>query len=300
MNDKVNYFWKTKEARTFMRLKFSKMHGTGNDYIYVNGFTQKLENPVKTARELSDRHFAVGSDGLIIVAPSEVADVRMIMYNSDGSEGKMCGNGIRCVAKYAYDNGLTDKKVMKIETASGIKTIEVTVNDENKVEYAKVDMGKAILKPKDIPMLAEGDSFIAQEIEVRGVKYTATAVSMGNPHLVIFMKGIDDLDLDKIGPYFENHEFFPEKVNTEFVEIIDEHNYNMRVYERGTGETMSCGTGTCAVTVAAVLNGYAKHGEELNIHIKGGTLKDTYYEDGTVIMKGMATHVFDGEIEIEN
>lgn len=283
-----------------MRLKFTKMHGTGNDYIYVNGFTQKLENPVKTARELSDRHFAVGSDGLIIVAPSEVADVRMIMYNSDGSEGKMCGNGIRCVAKYAYDNGLTDKKVMKIETASGIKTIEVTVNDKNQVEYAKVDMGKAILKPKDIPMLAEGDSFIAGEIEVRGVKYTATAVSMGNPHLVIFMKGIDDLDLDKIGPYFENHEFFPEKVNTEFVEIIDEHNYNMRVYERGTGETMSCGTGTCAVTVAAVLNGYAKHGEELNIHIKGGTLKDTYYEDGTVIMKGMATHVFDGEIEIEN
>lgn len=300
MNDKVNYFWKTKEARTIMRLKFSKMHGTGNDYIYVNGFTQKLENPVKTARELSDRHFAVGSDGLIIVAPSEVADVRMIMYNSDGSEGKMCGNGIRCVAKYAYDNGLTDKKVMKIETASGIKTIEVTVNDKNKVEYAKVDMGKAILKPKDIPMLAEGDSFIAREIEVRGVKYTATAVSMGNPHLVIFMKGIDDLDLDKIGPYFENHEFFPEKVNTEFVEIIDEHNYNMRVYERGTGETMSCGTGTCAVTVAAVLNGYAEYGEELNIHIKGGTLKDTYYKDGTVIMKGMATHVFDGEIEIEN
>ncbi len=300
MNDKVNYFWKTKEARTVMRLKFSKMHGTGNDYIYVNGFTQKLENPVKTARELSDRHFAVGSDGLIIVAPSEVADVRMIMYNSDGSEGKMCGNGIRCVAKYAYDNGLTDKKVMKIETASGIKTIEVTVNDKNKVEYAKVDMGKAILKPKNIPMLAEGDSFIAREIEVRGVKYTATAVSMGNPHLVIFMKGIDDLDLDKIGPYFENHEFFPEKVNTEFVEIIDEHNYNMRVYERGTGETMSCGTGTCAVTVAAVLNGYAEYGEELNIHIKGGTLKDTYYKDGTVIMKGMATHVFDGEIEIEN
>lgn len=283
-----------------MRLRFSKMHGTGNDYIYVNGFAQKLANPAKTARELSDRHFAVGSDGLIIVAPSEKADVRMIMYNSDGSEGKMCGNGIRCVAKYAYDNGLTDKKVMKIETASGIKTIEVTLNDENQVEYAKVDMGKAILKPEDIPMLVEGDRFIAREIEVGGVKYTATAVSMGNPHLVIFMNGIDELDLDKIGPYFENHEFFPEKVNTEFVEIMDEYNYKMRVYERGTGETMSCGTGTCAVTVAAVLNGYAKYGEELNIHIKGGILKDTYYEDGTVIMKGMATHVFDGEIEIEN
>lgn len=281
-----------------MKLKFSKMHGTGNDYIYINGFTEKLENPQKAAKELSDRHFAIGSDGLIIVAPSQMADVRMIMYNADGSEGKMCGNGIRCVAKYAYDHGLTDKKVMKIETASGIKTIEVTVNDENKVEYARVDMGKAVLKPKEIPMLNEGDDFIAQEIEVNGVKYTATAVSMGNPHLVIFMKGIDELDLDKIGPYFENHELFPEQVNTEFVEMIDGHNFKMRVYERGTGETMSCGTGTCAVTVAAVLNGYAKYGEELNIHIKGGTLKDTYYEDGTVIMKGMATHVFDGEIEI--
>lgn len=281
-----------------MKLKFSKMHGTGNDYIYVNGFTEHLDNPSETAIKLSDRHFAIGSDGLIIVAPSDVADVRMIMYNSDGSEGKMCGNGIRCVAKYAYDHGLTDKKVMQIETASGIKTIEVTVNDENKVEYAKVDMGKAILNPKDIPMSVEGESFIAKEFEVKGIKYTATAVSMGNPHLVIFMKEIDGLDLDRIGPDFENHPLFPEKVNTEFVEVIDGHNFNMRVYERGTGETMSCGTGTCAVTVAAVLNGYAEHGEELNIHIKGGTLKDTYYEDGTVIMKGMATHVFDGEIEI--
>lgn len=281
-----------------MKLKFSKMHGTGNDYIYVNGFTEKLINPAKAAKDLSDRHFAIGSDGLIIVAPSKVADVRMIMYNSDGSEGKMCGNGIRCVAKYAYDHGLTDKKVMKIETASGIKKIEVTVNDENKVEYVKVDMGKAVLTPKDIPMLVDGDSFIEGEIEVNNEKYTATAVSMGNPHLVIFMKGIDELDLDRIGPYFENHELFPEQVNTEFVEIIDEHNFKMRVYERGTGETMSCGTGTCAVTVAAVKNGYARYGEELNIHIKGGILKDTYYEDGTVIMKGMATHVFDGEIEI--
>ena len=281
-----------------MNLKFSKMHGTGNDYIYVNGFTQKLKNPSLTAVQLSKYHFSIGSDGLIIVAPSEVADVRMIMYNSDGSEGKMCGNGIRCVAKYAYDHQLTDKKIMTIETASGIKTIEVTVDDKNKVSDAKVNMGKAILKPQDIPMNVLGDSFISGKIVVAGKEYTATAVSMGNPHMVIFMKGIDELDLEKIGPYFENHEWFPEKVNTEFVEIIDDHNFKMRVYERGTGETMSCGTGTCAVTVAAVLNGYAKYGEELNIHIRGGILKDTYYEYGTVIMKGLATHVFDGEIEV--
>lgn len=281
-----------------MKLRFTKMHGTGNDYIYVNGFTEKLENPAQAAIELSKPHFSIGSDGLIIVAPSESADVRMIMYNADGSEGKMCGNGIRCVAKYAYDHKLTDKKNMKIETASGIKTIEVTTDDNDKVTYVKVDMGKAVLKPADIPMSVDGESFIAKTIVVNGEEYTGTAVSMGNPHLVIFMEGIDELDFDKIGKYFENHEWFPEKVNTEFVEIIDEHNFKMRVYERGTGETMSCGTGTCAVTVAAVLNGYAKYGEELNIHIRGGILKDTYYEDGTVIMKGLANHVFDGEIEI--
>ena len=281
-----------------MKLKFSKMHGTGNDYIYVNGFTQPLENPSELAIKLSDRHFAIGSDGLIIVAPSKVADVRMIMYNADGSEGKMCGNGIRCVAKYAFDHKLTDKTVMTIETASGIKTIEVTLDENQKVEYATVDMGKAILNPKEIPMNVSGENFIAKEIEVNGKTYQATAVSMGNPHLVIFTEGIDALDLDKIGPDFEQHEWFPEKVNTEFVEILDEHNFKMRVYERGSGETMSCGTGTCAVTVAAVLNGYAKYDEEVNIHIRGGILKDTYKEDGTVIMKGMATHVFDGEIEV--
>lgn len=281
-----------------MKLKFSKMHGTGNDYIYVNGFTQEIENPSKTAIMLSKTHFSIGSDGLIIVAPSSVADVRMIMYNSDGSEGKMCGNGIRCVAKYAYDHKLTTNKNMKIETASGIKNIEVTVDEDDKVTYVKVDMGKAILKPSDIPMNVDENDFIAKEIEVEGKKYVATAVSMGNPHLVIFTDDIDDMDLNKIGPSFENHKWFPEKVNTEFVEVIDSHNFKMRVFERGTGETMSCGTGTCAVTVAAVLNNYAKYGEEVNIHIPGGVLKDTYYEDGTVVMKGMATHVFDGEILI--
>lgn len=281
-----------------MKLKFTKMHGTGNDYVYVNGFEYQLENPSEIAISVSRRHFSVGSDGLIIVAPSEVADVRMIMYNSDGSEGKMCGNGIRCVAKYAYDHKLTDKKNMTIETASGIKTIQVTVDENDKVEYAFVNMGKAILKPSDIPMTVSGESFINQELTVNGKTYKATAVSMGNPHMVIFTEGIDDLNLDEIGPYFENQEYFPERVNTEFVEVMDDHNFKMRVYERGTGETMSCGTGTCAVAVAAVLNGYAKYGEELTIHIRGGELKDTYYEDGTVMMKGLATYAFEGEVEV--
>lgn len=282
-----------------MKLKFSKMHGTGNDYVYINSFEQEIENPSELSKLVSDRHFSIGSDGLILVAPSDVADVRMIMFNADGSEGKMCGNGIRCVAKYAYDFGITDKTTMDIETASGIKTVDVTVNEQGKVEYVSVNMGNAILKPELIPMKAEGETFISKEIIVNGTSYTATCVSMGNPHCVIFTTGIDEMDLEKVGPYFENHELFPEKINTEFVEILDSHNYKMRVYERGSGETMSCGTGTCAVAVAAVLNGYAGYGEELTIHIKGGEVKDTYYEDGTVIMKGLAIHVFDGEIEFE-
>lgn len=274
------------------------MHGTGNDYVYIDAIHQVVENPSQLAIQVSDRHFGIGSDGLILVAPSDIADVRMRMFNLDGSEGKMCGNGIRCVAKFAYDNGITDKTTMDIQTESGIKTIDVTLDEKGKVEYASVNMGKAELKPELIPMKAEGDTYIAKELVVDGVSYTVTCVSMGNPHCVIFTKDIDKLDLDKIGPSFETHEMFPEKVNTEFVEVLDEHNIKMRVYERGSGETMSCGTGTCAVTVAAVLNGYAKYGEEITIHIPGGELKDTYYEDGTVIMRGRATHVFDGEIEV--
>ena len=280
-----------------MKIKFSKMQGTGNDYVYINSFEHSIACPSELSKMVSDRHFGIGSDGLILVAPSVTDDVRMIMFNADGSEGKMCGNGIRCVAKYAYEHGITDKKHMEIETASGIKTVDLTVNEQGTVEYVSVNMGKAVLKPEQIPMIAEGESFIAKEISVGGKLYTATCVSMGNPHCVIFTTGIDDMDLEKIGPYFENHSMFPEQVNTEFVEVMDSHNYKMRVFERGSGETMSCGTGTCAVAVAAVLNGYAGYGEELTIHIKGGELKDTYCEDGTVIMKGRAVHVFDGEIE---
>lgn len=280
-----------------MKLKFTKMHGTGNDYVYVNCFEQKIDNPNELAIKVSDRHFGIGSDGLILICPSEVADVRMAMYNADGSEGMMCGNGIRCVAKYSYEHGLVDSDKITVETKSGIKTLDLTV-ENGEVTYVAVDMGMAILKPREIPIDDDGDDFVKRKIDVDGKEYEITCVSMGNPHAVIFTKDIDNINLEKIGPLFEHHKLFPEQINTEFVEVTDSHNIKMRVWERGSGETMSCGTGTCAVTVAAVLNGYCKRDEEININIRGGQLKDTYLSDGRVIMRGAATNVFDGEIEI--
>lgn len=280
-----------------MKLHFTKMHGTGNDYVYVNLFTETVENPEQLSIQISDRHFGIGSDGLILIAPSEVADCRMIMFNADGSEGAMCGNGIRCVAKYAYEHGIAKDTHMRIETKSGIKTLELTV-EEGIVTYVQVNMGQAILKPENIPVKADGDDFVDREISVDGKDYKVTCVSMGNPHCVVFTEGIDDLELEKIGPKFENHELFPDRINTEFVEIIDEHTVKMRVWERGSGETISCGTGTCAVTVAAVLNGHCKGGEEIEVQIRGGRLYDTWLDSGEVLMKGPATTVFEGEIEI--
>ncbi len=273
------------------------MHGTGNDYVYVNCFKEKIANPEELAIRVSDRHFGIGSDGLILICPSDVADVRMRMFNADGSEGMMCGNGIRCVAKYSYDYGLVDKTTITVETKSGIKTLDLTVED-GKVTYVAVDMGEAVLKPSLIPVLDDGEDFVARTMTVGGKDYQVTCVSMGNPHAVIFTEGIDEMELEKIGPLFEKNELFPEQINTEFVEVIDEHTLKMRVWERGSGETMSCGTGTCAVAVASVLNGYCKKGEEITIKIRGGELKDTYLLDGRVLMKGTASHVFDGEIEI--
>lgn len=280
-----------------MILNFTKMHGTGNDYVYINLFEEKVDNPAEVAKMVSDRHFGIGSDGLILIAPSAVADCRMIMYNADGSEGAMCGNGVRCVAKYAYDHGIAKRDTITVETKSGIKTLEMTV-ENGKAVYARVDMGKAILAPEQIPVKAEGENFVAQPLIVDGKEYKVTCVSMGNPHCVIFTEGIDGLDLEKIGPSFENHPMFPDRINTEFVEIVDEHKIRMRVWERGSGETISCGTGTCASTVAAVLNGYCKAGEEVAVQIRGGVLYDTYMPDGTVYMKGPATEVFTGKIEI--
>lgn len=280
-----------------MKLRFTKMHGTGNDYVYVNLFQETVENPGELAVKISDRHFGIGSDGLILIAPSEIADCRMIMYNADGSEGAMCGNGIRCVAKYAYEHGIVQNTHITVETKSGVKSLELTVED-GCVTYIQVNMGQAVLKPEDIPVKAEGETFISQTINVDGRDYEVTCVSMGNPHCVIFTEGIDKMDLEKLGPKFENHELFPNRINTEFVEVIDEHTLKMRVWERGSGETISCGTGTCAVTVAAVLNGYCKQGEEVEVQIRGGRLYDTYQKNGEVLMKGPAAVVFDGEITV--
>lgn len=280
-----------------MKLHFTKMHGTGNDYVYVNLFDEKVTDPSGLAVRISDRHFGIGSDGLILIAPSETADCRMIMYNADGSEGAMCGNGIRCVAKYAYEHGIVSDKEITVETKSGIKSLKLTV-EGGEVTYVEVNMGQAVLKPVDIPVKAEGDTFVAQKLNVDGVEYEVTCVSMGNPHCVIFTEGIDELDLEKIGPKFENHERFPDRMNTEFVEVIDDHIIKMRVWERGSGETISCGTGTCASTVAAVLNGYCRQGEEIEVRIRGGRLYDTYLDNGEVLMKGPAEEVFVGEIDV--
>lgn len=278
-----------------MGIHFTKMHGTGNDYVYINAFEEEIDNAEELAVRISDRHFGIGSDGLILVAPSETADCRMIMYNADGSEGAMCGNGIRCVAKYAYEHGIVKESHISIETKSGIKDLELTVED-GIVTYVKVNMGKAVLRPEEIPVMAEGEDFIARPLIVAGKDYTATCISMGNPHCVIFTSGIDDLDLEKTGPLFENHEMFPDRINTEFVEVIDGHAIRMRVWERGSGETISCGTGTCAAVVAAVLNGYCRRGEEIEVQIRGGKLYDTYMENGEVFMRGPAVTVFEGEL----
>ena len=228
--------------------------------------------------------------------PSEKADFRMRIFNADGSEAMMCGNATRCIGKYVYDMGLTDKTDITLETNSGIKYL--TLYAENgKVQSVKVDMGKAILKPADIPVKSDLDVFVAQPVNVNGKEYKLTCVSMGNPHAVLFTENIDSLDLEKIGPDFENHEIFPNRVNTEFVEVIDNHTLKMRVWERGSGETFACGTGACATVVASVLNGFCNYDEEILVHLRGGDLRITYQKDGTVIMNGPATYVFEGTID---
>ena len=278
-------------------MKFTKMHGIGNDYVYVNCFEETVENPEKVSEFISDRHFGIGSDGLVLIMPSEKADFRMRMFNADGSEGMMCGNATRCIGKYVYDNRMTDKTEITLETKSGIKLLKLFVKD-GLVDTVEVDMGEAIIKPAEIPMKAEGDSFIDKPIEVEGKNYNITAVSMGNPHCVLFTAEIDSLELEKIGPSFENHPLFPERVNTEFCEIIDGNTLKMRVWERGSGETWACGTGACATAVASVLCGHCKRGEEITLMLRGGNLAITYREDGHVLMRGSATKVFDGEIDI--
>lgn len=278
-------------------MRFTKMQGAGNDYIYVDCFKESVPDPEAVSIRISDRHFGIGGDGLVLIMPSDKADFRMRMFNADGSEGMMCGNASRCIGKYVYDNGLTDKTEITLETKSGIKNLRL-YPENGVVKTVEVDMGEAVLVPKDIPMDAQGDSFINKPICVNGKDVDITAVSMGNPHAVVFTSGVDGLDLEKIGPSFENHPVFPQRVNTEFCEVIDGNTIKMRVWERGSGETWACGTGACASAVAAVLNGYCSRDEEITLKLRGGDLKITYRSDGHVIMKGAAETVFTGEINI--
>lgn len=279
-------------------MKFTKMHGIGNDYVYVNCFEETVENPERVSELISDRHFGIGSDGLVLIMPSDKADFRMRMFNADGSEGMMCGNATRCIGKYVYDNGMTDKTEITLETKSGIKKLKL-FPENGKVKTVLVDMGKAIIKPAYIPVLADGEDFISRKIEVNGNEETVTCVSMGNPHCVIFTdKNVDDFELEKIGPSYENHPLFPERINTEFANVIDGNTVKMRVWERGSGETWACGTGACATAVAACLNGHCKRDEEIRLMLRGGDLFITYKSDGTVLMRGPATTVFRGEIDI--
>ncbi len=281
-----------------MNIKFVKMQGAGNDYVYINCFEQDIKNPEKLAVLLSDRHFGIGGDGIILVCPSDVADAKMRMFNLDGSEGKMCGNGIRCVAKFVYDNKIAVKDTLDIETLSGIKTVKV--NAENGlVKSVTVNMGKAILEPELIPVDLDGEKIVDREINIGENNYRITCVSMGNPHAVVFGDDPDNIDIEHIGPLFEKNPVFPENVNTEFIQVVDDHTLKMRVWERGSGETLACGTGTCASTVAAVLNGYCRKNEEIRIILRGGEVFDKYMDDGTVFMRGGCETVFRGEIDIE-
>ena len=280
-------------------LKFTKMHGIGNDYVYINAIDQKIDYPNELAKKLSDRRFSIGGDGVILICPSDVADAKMRMFNADGSEGKMCGNGVRCVGKYVYDNLIEDKSrdTIAIETLSGIKTMKITAVD-GKAELLQVDMDKAELKTEKIPAVFDGcETVVSKPLTVNGKEHLVTCVSMGNPHCVTFVDDVDSLELEKIGPHFEKHPAFPEQVNTEFVKVIDDHTLQMRVWERGSGETWACGTGACATAVAAVENGYCKKGEDITVHLRGGDLIINY-TDERVFMTGPATKVFDGEIEV--
>lgn len=277
-------------------MKFTKMEGCGNDYVYVNGFENKIENPNKLSEIVSDRNFGIGSDGLIIVNPSDVADFRMNMYNADGSEGKMCGNGIRCVAKFVYDYKMTDKKVITVETLSGIKTLVLNVEDD-KVKTVRVDMGSPILEAKKIPVVSDKEKVINEPLMIDNKEYGITCVSMGNPHAITFVDDTDAIDIEYIGPMFEKHEIFPDRVNTEFIQVIDRQTIKMRVWERGSGETLACGTGACASVVACVLNG--KTDNAVTVKLLGGDLFIEYDEEkNTVFMTGPARISFTGDIDV--
>lgn len=277
--------------------EFTKMQGAGNDYIYVNCFKEKLENINETAKAVSDRHFGIGSDGLVLIYPSDKADFRMDMYNSDGTQAEMCGNATRCVGKYVHDKGLTDKTVITLETLAGIKILKLNLNDKGEVETVEVNMGSPELIPKNIPIDSDLDRFIMESVTVDGREYLVTGVSMGNPHAVTFIDDTDSLEIEKLGPKFENHPLFPKRTNTEFAKIIDRKTIKMRVWERGAGETLACGTGACATLVAASLSNLTD--DEVDLVLLGGTLHIRWdKENNNIYMTGPAQFVFDGVITI--
>ena len=280
-------------------MKFTKMHGIGNDYVYVNCFKEKIANPPEVSKYVSDRHFGIGSDGLIMINPSKVADFEMEMYNADGSRAEMCGNGIRSVAKYVYDYGLTDKTSISVETLAGIKYLDLTI-ENGKVALVKVDMGKPELNPANIPIVMEdenADKVVDELITVDGEEYRMTGVSMGNPHTIVYIDYVKGLEIEKVGPKFENHERFPKRINTEFVKVLDRNTAEMRVRERGSGETLACGTGACAVEVACNLNVLTE--DKVTVKLLGGDLQIEWDREADhVYMTGPATVVFDGEIEL--
>ncbi len=275
-------------------MKFTKMEGLGNDYVYINCFQEKVENPGELAIRYSNRHFGIGSDGVILIKPSEVADFCMDMYNADGSRSEMCGNGIRCVGKYVYDYGLTDKTEISVETLAGIKYLKLILKD-GKVDLVTVDMGEPELQADKIPVALRLDEVIDQPIQVGNTVYQMTCVSMGNPHAVVFVDAVEKFPLETVGPLFEHHVMFPNRVNAEFIEVLNRKEVNMRVWERGTGVTLACGTGACASTVACILN--HKTEDEITLHLLGGDLKVAWdREKNKIYMTGPARVVFDGEI----
>ncbi len=278
-------------------MKFTKMHGAGNDYVYVNCFEERVDNPEQVAVKVSNRNFGIGSDGLILIMPSEVADVRMRMFNSDGSESEMCGNGIRCVAKYAFDHGIVGKKEITAETGAGILTLQLFTGDRNTIEKVRVNMGKPRLTRAEIPMLGDGEKQVVNEpLNILHTTFLITCVSMGNPHCVIFVDDVDSFQVEKYGPLIENHDLFPRRTNVEFVQIISPTEVRQRTWERGAGETLACGTGASAVCVAGALNGVTE--KKILNHLSGGDLELEWSDDGYLYMTGPAVEVFSGEMAV--
>lgn len=280
-----------------MKINFTKMQGCGNDYVYINGFTEKvpLEKKPDFVRRMSDRHFGIGGDGVIFVNPSSLADFEMEMYNADGTRAEMCGNGIRCVAKFVYDKGLTDKTEITVESFGQVKYLRL-FTENGRVKQVRVDMGEPVLRAEEIPVVCDGEQAVAEAIEVEGRSYEMTCVSMGNPHAVVYMEDVAGLEIEKTGPFFENHPRFPRRVNTEFVKVLDRNTVEMRVWERGSGETLACGTGCCAVAVACVLNGLTER--RVTVKVLGGKLEIEWDEkNNRVYMTGPAETVFEGCVE---